>query len=197
MMSKYTEQLSYLQKPDEKNIPVELQIEFDKHVDFQQENWGFINNLFKILPLNPLQYKGFLDFKNTMFDENTCYLSNLDKEMMGLVVSSINSCAYCLTTHSDALRGLTGDANWVDQLTYNYRSAILTKKQRALCDYAYYVTTYPQETTRQQVDLLRLAGFSDHEILEASFIAGFFNFTNRWVSTIGAVPNPGHYTHNR
>lgn len=59
MMSKYTEQLSYLQKPDEKNIPVELQLEFDKHVDFQQENWGFINNLFKILPLNPLQYKGF------------------------------------------------------------------------------------------------------------------------------------------
>ncbi|MGE7920202.1 peroxidase-related enzyme [Viridibacillus sp. NPDC093762] len=196
-MSKYTEQLSYLQNPDEKDIPVELQIEFDKHVDFQQEHWGFINNLFKILPLNPLQYKGFLDFKNTMFDENTCYLNNLDKEMMGLVVSSTNCCAYCLTTHSDALRGLTGDATWVDQLTYNYRSATLTKKQRALCDYAYYVTTYPQETTQQQVELLRLAGFNDHEILEASFIAGFFNFTNRWVSTIGAVPNPGHFNHNR
>ncbi|MFE6168057.1 peroxidase-related enzyme [Viridibacillus arvi] len=196
-MSKYTEQLSYLQTPDEKNIPVELQTEFDQHVDFQQENWGFINNLFKILPLNPLQYKGFLDFKNTMFDENTCYLNNIDKEMMGLVVSSTNCCAYCLTTHSDALRGLTGDATWVDQLTYNYRSATLTKKQRALCDYAYYVTTYPQETTQQQVDLLRLAGFNDHEILEASFIAGFFNFTNRWVSTIGAIPNPGHYNHNR
>ncbi|MFF3100294.1 peroxidase-related enzyme [Viridibacillus arvi] len=196
-MSKYTEQLSYLQTPDEKNIPVELQTEFDQHVDFQQENWGFINNLFKILPLNPLQYKGFLDFKNTMFDENTCYLNNIDKEMMGLVVSATNCCAYCLTTHSDALRGLTGDATWVDQLTYNYRSASLTKKQRALCDYAYFVTTYPQETTQQQVDLLRLAGFNDHEILEASFIAGFFNFTNRWVSTIGAVPNPGHYNHNR
>ena len=196
-MSKYTEQLSYLQTPDEKKIPVELQAEFDQHVDFQQENWGFINNLFKILPLNPLQYKGFLDFKNTMFDENTCYLNNIDKEMMGLVVSSTNCCAYCLTTHSDALRGLTGDATWVDQLTYNYRSASLTKKQRALCDYAYFVTTYPQETTQQQVDLLRLAGFNDHEILEASFIAGFFNFTNRWVSTIGAVPNPGHYNHNR
>ncbi|MGE7834893.1 peroxidase-related enzyme [Viridibacillus arvi] len=196
-MTKYTEQLSYLQKPDEKNIPVELQTEFDKHVDFQQENWGFINNLFKILPLNPLQYKGFLDFKNTMFDENTCYLNNIDKEIMGLVVSSTNCCAYCLTTHSDALRGLTGDATWVDQLTYNYRCATLTKKQRALCDYAYNVTTYPQETTQQQVDLLRLAGFNDHEILEASFIAGFFNFTNRWVSTIGAIPNPGHYNHNR
>ncbi|WP_234447681.1 peroxidase-related enzyme [Viridibacillus soli] len=117
--------------------------------------------------------------------------------MIGLVVSSTNCCAYCLTTHSDALRGLTKDPILVDQLTYNYRAAKLTLKQRALCDYAYFVTAYPQETTAKQVDLLRDAGFNDHEILEASFIAGFFNFTNRWVSMIGAVPNPGHYSHNR
>lgn len=26
---------------------------------------------------------------------------------------------------------------------------------------------------------------------------GFINFTNRFVSTIGAQPNAGHYSHNR
>ncbi|MEW9123945.1 MAG: peroxidase-related enzyme [Thermotaleaceae bacterium] len=197
MSEKYDEQLSYLQKPDEKEVPVELQELFDKQMEWMKANWGFINNLFKVLPLNPLQYKGFLDFKASLFTPETCYLSTADKEMMGLVVSSTNGCSYCLTTHSDYLRGLTGDPVWVDKLTYNYRSAELTAKQRALCDYAYFVTAYPREITTDQVDKLREVGFNDHEILEAAYVAGFFNYTNRWVSTIAPNPNDGHYSHNR
>jgi len=197
MSVKYDEQLSYLQKPDAADIPTEVQEVFDRNTEFQTENWGFINNLFKVLPLNALQYKGFLEFKASLFNSQTCYLSYADKEMMGLVVSATNNCSYCLTTHSDALRGLVDDPNWVDTLTYNYRTAKLTPKQRALCDYAYFVTVYPREISTEQVDKLRSAGFNDHEILEAAFIAGFFNYTNRWVSTIAPVPNPGHFSHNR
>lgn len=197
MSTKYDEQLSYLEKPDEKEIPLEIQKIFDENINYQLENWGFINNLFKVLPLNPLQYKAFLDFKASLFTAETCYLSNADKEMIGLVVSSTNSCCYCLTTHSDTLRGLTGDPVWVDKLTYNYHTANLTPKQRALCDYAYFVTAYPREIYTDQVDKLREVGFNDHEILEAAFVVGFFNYTNRWTSTIAAIPNDGHYSHNR
>lgn len=197
MSVKYDEQLSYLEKPDAAAISPEVQAIFDQNTDSQRKNWGFINNLFKVLPLNPLQYKGFLDFKASLFNPDTCYLSNADKEMIGLVVSSTNGCSYCLTTHSDALRGLVDDPNWVDTLTYNYRTARLTPKQRALCDYAYFVTAYPREISTEQVDKLRAAGFNDHEILEAAFVAGFFNYTNRWVSTIEPVPNSGHFSHNR
>lgn len=197
MPLEYDEQLSYLQKPDKKDIPPEVQELFEQNVDYQMKNWGFINNLFKVLPLNALQYKGFLDLKASLFTPETCHLSTADKEMMGIVISAANSCAYCLTTHSDVLRGMTGDPQWVDTLTYNYRAARLTPKQRALCDYAYFVTAYPREITTEQVDKLRAAGFNDHEILEAAFVAGYFNYTNRWVSTIAAVPNPGHFSHNR
>ena len=196
-MSKYNEQLSHLQKPNEKEIPNDLQKIFDDHVEKQLEQNGFVNNLFKVLPLNAAQYKGFLDFKYSLFNEETCYLSTADKEMIGLVVSSTNNCSYCLTTHSDILRGLTKNPSWVDQLTYNYRSAKLTGKQHALCDYAYRATRYPNEITTKEVDLLREAGFNDHEVLEAAFAVGFFNYTNRWVSTIGAIANEGHYGHNR
>lgn len=197
MSETYSEQLSYLQKPDPAEIPKELQELFDQYMKKQMENWGFINNLFKVLPLNAHQFKGFLDFKASLFTPETCYLSNADKEMIGIVVSATNSCSYCLTTHTDALRGLTGDPVFVDKLSYNYRSAKLTEKQRALCDYAYFVTVRPGEIDTTQVDRLREAGFNDHEILEAAYVAGFFNYTNRWVSTIAAIPNDGHYSHNR
>jgi uncharacterized peroxidase-related enzyme len=197
MSLKFDEQLSCLRKPVREEMTDEQYAVFNKHVETMEKNWGFINNLFKVLPLNPAQYTGFLDFKASLFTPETCYLSNADKEMMGLVVSSTNGCAYCLTTHGDTLRGLTGDPEWVDRLTYNYRTAKLTEKQRALCDYAYFVTARPRETDTDRAEKLREAGFNDHEILEAAFVAGFFNYTNRWVSTIGAVPNSGHFAHNR
>ena len=197
MSLEFNEQLSYLQKPNRDEMTDAQYEVFKKNTDMMEQSWGFINNLFKVLPLNAAQYIGFLDLKNSLFNNETCYLSLADKEMMGLVVSSTNGCNYCLTTHSDVLRGLTGDPAWADKLTYNYRSAELTEKQRALCDYAYFVTVNPREIGVEQVDKLRAAGFNDHEILEAAFTAGFFNYTNRWVSTIDPQPNPGHYSHNR
>lgn len=193
----FDEQLSCLQKPNRGEMTDEQYETFATNVETMEKNWGFINNLFKVLPLNASQYIGFLDFKASLFTPETCYLSNADKEMMGLVVSSTNGCTYCLTTHGDMLRGLTGDPEWVDHLTYNYRTAKLTERQRALCDYAYFVTARPREIDTEQVDKLREAGFNDHEILEAAYVAGFFNYTNRWVSTIAPMPNSGHFNHNR
>jgi uncharacterized peroxidase-related enzyme len=197
MSLEFDEKLSCLEKPSRADVPDEDMKVYEENVAFMEKNWGFINNLFKVLPLNSSQYMGFLRFKASLFTPETCYLSNADKEMIGLVVSSTNGCNYCLTTHSDYLRGMTKDPVWVDQLTYNYRAAKLTEKQRALCDYAYFVTAYPREITTEQVDKLRAAGFNDHEILEAAYVAGFFNYTNRWVSTIEPLANPGHYSHNR
>ncbi len=197
MSFEFDEKLSYLEKPSRADVPEEDMKVYEENVALMEKNWGFINNLFKVLPLNSSQYMGFFRLKESLFTPETCYLSNADKEMMGLVISSTNGCNYCLTTHSDYLRGITKDPMWVDQLTYNYRAAKLTEKQRALCDYAYFVTVYPREITTEQVDKLRAAGFNDHEILEAAYVAGYFNYTNRWVSTIEPLPNPGHYSHNR
>lgn len=196
-MEKYNEQLSYLKRPSVEEIPPELQEYFDDNIKKQEEKLGVVNNLFKVLPLNSIQFKAFLDFMYSLFNTKNTYLNVIEKEMIGLVVSSINCCNYCLTTHSDALRALTKDPVWVDQLTYNYRSAKLTDKQRALCDYAFRATKYADEITTKEVDLLRMVGFTDNEILEAAFVVGFFNYTNRWVSTIGAIPNPKHYSNNR
>ena len=110
-----------------------------------------------------------------------------------MVVSSVNCCSYCLTTHGDALRGYTKNPMLVDKLSYNFRSAkdMLTEKQYALCEYAWYVTKHADEIEGDQIEKLRAVGFNDHEILEAAFVAGFFNYTNRWVSTIAPIANRG------
>ena len=199
MALEFDEQLSRLEKPDRNEMTNKEYAVFNENVETMEKNWGFINNLFKVLPLNASQYIGFLDFKASLFNPDTCYLTNADKEMIGVVVSSINCCSYCLTTHGDALRGYTKNPMLVDKLCYNFRSAkdLLTEKQYALCEYAWYVTKHADEIDETQIENLRKAGFNDHEILEAAFVAGFFNYTNRWVSTIAPVANPGHFSHNR
>ena len=199
MALEFNEQLSRLQAPKREDMTDEQYAVFDKAVETMEKNWGFSNNLFKVLPLNAAQYIGFLNFKGSLFNPETCYLSDADKEMIGVVVSSANSCNYCLTTHGDALRGYTKNPVLVYKLSYNFRSAkpMLTEKQFALCEYAWYVTRHPDEITEAQVEGLRAVGFNDHEILEAAFVAGFFNYTNRWVATIEPIANPGHYFHNR
>ncbi|MCR5175625.1 MAG: peroxidase-related enzyme [Anaerovibrio sp.] len=198
MALKFDEQLSRLQKPDRSDMTDKEYALFDKSVKAMLKNWGFINNLFKILPLNAKEYIGFLNLKSSLYNDS-CYLSDAQKEMIGVVVSSYNCCHYCLTTHGDNLRGLWKNPQLVDTISHNYRAAKneLTKVDYSLCEYAWYVTAHPQEIDQAQVDKLRDAGLDDHQILEAAFVAGFFNYTNRWVSTIAPVANPGHFNHNR
>ncbi|MEY8387519.1 peroxidase-related enzyme [Oscillospiraceae bacterium 38-13] len=198
MALEFNEQLSRLQKPNRAEMTDDEYAVFDKNVETMQANWGFINNLFKVLPLNAKEYIGFLNFKSSLFND-TCYLTDAQKEMIGVVVSSYNCCSYCLTTHGDNLRGMWKDPILVDKLSYNFRSCKreLSEEDYALCEYAWYVTANPRDIDQEQVDKLREAGLDDHQILEAAYVAGFFNYTNRWVSTIAPVANPGHFSHNR
>ena len=162
------------------------------------ENWGFINNLFKVLPLNAKEYIGFLNFKGSLYNDS-CFLTDAQKEMIGVVVSSYNCCTYCLQTHGDNLRGMWKNASLVDKLSGNFRACKdeLSRVDYALCEYAWFVTAHPRDIDDEQIEKLRDVGLDDHQILEAAFVAGFFNYTNRWVSTIGPVVNPGHFKHNR
>ena len=135
MALEFDEQLSRLEKPDRDDMTDKEYEVFNQNVESMEKNWGFINNLFKVLPLNASQYIGFLNFKGSLFNPETCFLTNADKEMIGVVVSSVNCCSYCLTTHGDALRGYTKNPILVDNLSYNFRSVkdMLTEKQYALC----------------------------------------------------------------
>ena len=89
----FDEQLSALQAPNREEMTDEEYKVFNDNVEMMEKNWGFINNLFKVLPLNASQYIGFLNFKGSLFNPETCYLSNADKEMIGLAILYHPYCA--------------------------------------------------------------------------------------------------------
>jgi uncharacterized peroxidase-related enzyme len=99
--------------------------------------------------------------------------------------------------HAAALRGYSGDAEWVATIEVNYRRATLTPRERALADYALQVTRAPAEIEATDLQPLRDAGISEQGILEAASVAAYFNFSNRLNSSLGIRANVEAYRANR
>ena len=116
-------------------------------------------------------------------------LSKLEREMIAVAVSSHNHCYYCLVAHGAAVRQISGDAALGELMAMNYRAARLSKRQRAMLDFAVKLTREPWEVDEPDREALRRAGFTDRDIWDISAVAGFFNMSNRVASATDMRPN--------
>ncbi len=124
-------------------------------------------------------------------------LSKLEREMIAVVVSSINRCWYCQVAHGAAVRELSGDPALGEAMVMNWRAAALTERQRAMLRFTEKVTEASariEETDRQA---LRDAGFGDRDIWDIASVAGFFAMSNRVASATGMQPNAEYHAQAR
>src|SRR6056297_2890785 len=63
-------------------------------------------------------------------------LSKLEREMIAVVVSSINRCWYCQVAHGAAVRQLSGDPALGEAMVMNWRAATLDARQTAMLGFA-------------------------------------------------------------
>jgi len=124
-------------------------------------------------------------------------LSKLEREMIAVAVSSQNRCYYCLTAHGAAVRVYSGDPALGELMMMNYRAAKLTKKQRAMLDFAVKMTTESYAIEEEDREALRRAGFSDRDIWDIAAVAGFFNMSNRIASATDMRPNAVYHKQAR
>jgi uncharacterized peroxidase-related enzyme len=73
----------------------------------------------------------------------------------------------------------------VEAIESDYRSAPLTPRERALCDYAVKLTKTPEAMQRTDVEALRHSGLSDAEILDACQVTAYYNYVNRMADGLG------------
>ena len=104
-------------------------------------------------------------------------LSKLEREMIAVAVSSQNRCYYCLVAHGAAVRALSGDPALGELMVMNYRAARLSKRQRAMLDFAVKLTAEPWAIEEEDREALRKAGFTDRDIWDIAAVAGFFNMS--------------------
>jgi uncharacterized peroxidase-related enzyme len=78
----------------------------------------------------------------------------------------------------------------VEAVRTDYRRAQLDAADRAMLDFAVKLSRSPRSMTRQDVEALRAAGFSDTAIHDIVQITGFFAYYNRLADGLGIEPEP-------
>jgi len=177
-------QESWLRVPPEEDAPTEVKALFEK----ANEKLGFLPNVLRVYALRPRH----LELWNTFYDElmrGESGLTREQREMIAVVVSTVNRCHYCMVSHSAFLRKLTGDPLLVEQLRTNHAYADIESRERAMLDFAVKLTERSSACTEEDVQALRGAGWSDEDVMDIAEVAAMFNFTNRLASGLGWVPN--------
>lgn len=116
-------------------------------------------------------------------------LTKLEREMIAVVVSSINRCWYCQVAHGAAVRELSGDPMLGEAMVMNYRAAPLDSRQRAMLDFAAKLTETPDRILEADREALRAQGFTERDIWDIASVVGFFNMTNRVAAATEMQPN--------
>jgi uncharacterized peroxidase-related enzyme len=176
--------LSWLRVPDEDEVPASARELWEKPL----ERLGFVPNVLRVYALRPRH----LELWNAFYEElmrGESALSKAQREMIAVVVSTVNRCHYCMVSHAAALRKLTEDQLLVEQLLTNHRYARVEPRERAMLDFAVKLTEQSHRCSEDDVAELRDAGWADEDIMDIAEVTAMFNFTNRLASGLGWLPN--------
>ncbi len=165
-------------------LPPDMAAYFAKCV----EKLGFVPNVLKAYTFDPARLSSFVAMYNDLMLAPSG-LSKLEREMIAVAVSSHNRCYYCLVAHGAAVRTLSGDPALGELMAMNYRAARLSKRERAMLDFAVKLTAEPRQIEEEDRQVLRDAGFTDRDIWDIAAVAAFFNMSNRVASATDMRPN--------
>jgi uncharacterized peroxidase-related enzyme len=157
-----------------------------------EDKLGFVPNVMKAFSFDMTKLEAFVAYRNELMLGGSG-LSVLEREMIAAAVSAQNRCFYCITAHGAAVRNLAGDPVLGELMAANYRSARLSKRQRAMLDFAGKLTAEPWGIEESDRARLRGAGFSDRDVWDIAAVASFYNMTNRLASATDMRPNHAYH----
>jgi len=185
-------------KPPALDLPMvdPLPAATQKYFDICQDKLGMIPNVLQSYAFDIAKLDAFTALYNDVMLADSG-LSKLEREMVAVVVSSINKCFYCLTAHGAAVRQLSGDPMLGEQMVMNWRSADLDARMIAVLEFTEALTIASAKTTEADRQVLRDVGLSDRDIFDLASVIGFFNMTNRVASGLGMLPNDAYHAQFR
>jgi len=146
---------------------------------------GKLANVHSIQSLRPESIVKHIElYMEILFSKSD--LSRAEREMMAVIVSVANGCAYCQAHHAEALNHYWKNDEKVQWLKTEFRKAALSERERNLCEFASNLTLHPDDAFQTDPTLpLKSAGLTDNAILDATLVVAYFNFVNRIVLALG------------
>lgn len=160
-----------------------------KRLDQLADEQGRVDGVLLVHGLHPHTLEGHLGLYRNVLHHPKNEVPKWFLEVIGILVSRINGCDYCVRHHSQGLARLLEDDAWAHRLLQALddpeRSEIFNVRDKAALAYARGLTEAPASVGESDVAAMRDAGWSDHHILEINQVASYFAYANRTVLGLG------------
>ena len=149
-----------------------------------------VDNIMMMHSLRPHTMEGHMAIYKYVLHHRDNTIDKWFLETLGVWVSTLNKCEYCIEHHFAGLKRLLND----DEKATQIRSAIDTNKieeaplencQKAAMEYARKLTHNPGSIREESIAKLRADGYTDGEILEINQVCAYFSYANRTVLGLG------------
>lgn len=149
-----------------------------------------VDNIMMMHSLRPHTMEGHMAIYKYVLHHRDNTIDKWFLETLGVWVSTLNKCEYCVEHHFAGLKRLLND----DKKATQIRSAIDTNKieeaplenwQKTAMEYARKLTHNPGSIREESIAKLRADGYTDGEILEINQVCAYFSYANRTVLGLG------------
>lgn len=148
-----------------------------------------VDNIMMVHGLRPHTMTGHMSlYKNVLHNSNNT-LPKWYLEALGVLVSMLNNCGYCVEHHFSGLKRLLKD----DEKAHSLKKALSQKSyadffESKMCqglEYAEKLTKDAASVMERDIAEMRTVGMTDGEILEINQVVSYFNYANRTVLGLG------------
>jgi uncharacterized peroxidase-related enzyme len=152
---------------------------------------GHVDNVLQIHSLRPHTLEAHMALYKSVLHHSGNKVPKWLLETIGVYVSLLNSCSYCVEHHLAGLGRLLKSDGRLRQIRRALETAAFEKafgpRERAILDYARQLTRSPGEIRESAAEQMRETGLDDGEILEVNQVVSYFAYVNRTVLGLGVT----------
>jgi uncharacterized peroxidase-related enzyme len=149
-----------------------------------------VDNIMKMHSLRPHTMEAHMAIYKHTLHHSANTVPKWFLETLGVWVSMLNRCSYCVDHHFAGLQRLLNDPTKAASLRAameagDLSATQLTPREIQAMRYARTLTHSPWDLTQSDATALQMAGWSDGEILEINQVCAYFSYANRTVLGLG------------
>ena len=150
---------------------------------------GQLDNLYKAFSLRPHTILPADDLYLAALHAEANTLPKRFSELLGCYVAILTGCDYALAHHGSNFTHLNKDDAGSERILGHLASDDVgqcgTTQEAAALQYTHKLCMSPQDTTPEDIDDLRRAGWNDGEILEIVQVVAMFSYFTRVINGVG------------
>jgi uncharacterized peroxidase-related enzyme len=135
--------------------------------------FGVVPNMFRLIANSPAALEGYLGLNGPLIKGA---LDSKTRERIALAVAELNACSYCLSAH--AFLGKRFEQLDEAEVEANRKGSSKDRKADAAVRFAAKLINARGQVRKEDVDDVRMAGYSDGEIVEIVAHVAMNIFTN-------------------